>query len=104
MESEPAHHTPAAHQIILSVAEFALRHRVAAVAQIGGVYTQFPLWPAIARAQADGGKTSHRRRVAPIQEPCACVIHIDAAQKSALWRVDDAKRREVVGGHLQPLA
>src|SRR5213082_1587073 len=104
MESERAHHTSTGHQIILPVTEFAFGHRVAAIAQIGGVYTQVPLRGAIARAQADGGKAARRRGVALVQKPRSGVIHIDAAQKPALRRVEDAKRREIVGGHFQPLA
>src|SRR5439155_15785672 len=104
MESERAHHTSTGHQIILPVTELAFGHRVAAIAQIGSVYTQFPLRRAIARAHADGGKAVHRRGVAPVQKPRSGVIHIDAAQKPALRRVEDAKRREIVGGHFQPLA
>src|SRR2546428_6176719 len=41
MESERAHHTATGHQIILPVTEFAFGHRVATIAQIGSVYTQF---------------------------------------------------------------
>src|SRR6266853_2113784 len=104
MESEPAHHTSRGHQIILRVTELAFSYRVPSTAQIGGVYTQFPLRGAIARAQADGGKAVCRRGVALVQKPRSGVIHIDAAQKPALRRVDDAKRREIVGGHFQPLA
>src|SRR5258707_675229 len=87
MESERAHHTATGHQIILPVTEFAFGYRVAAIAQIGGVYTQFPLRGAIARAQADGGKAVRRRGVALVQKPGSGVINIDAAQKPAFRRV-----------------
>src|SRR5436853_5089039 len=94
MESERAHHTSRGHQIILPVTEFAFSYWVPSIAQIGGVYTQFPFRGTIARAQADGGKAVRRRGVAPVQKPRSGVIHIDAAQKPALRRIDDAKRRE----------